>query len=108
MHHCHHVGNKTVAIREIALMRVRSDDSYILIGSYGGRPKHPQLLYNLRSNAELKICDQTEVFETRVREVEDDPDCLRFWNIRGLALQTYTDYQQKAPRKIRVFSPEPF
>ena len=89
-------------------MRVRSDDSYILIGSYGGRPKHPQWLYNLRSNAELKICDQTEVFETRVREVEDDPDCLRFWNIRGLALQTYTDYQQKAPRKIRVFFAEPF
>jgi hypothetical protein len=36
-----HVGAKTGGIRKIPLMRVAVDKSYVLIGSYGGRPKNP-------------------------------------------------------------------
>ena len=102
-----HIGNKTGAIRKIALMRVKVDEGYVLIGSYGGRPKHPQWVYNLRATAKVEIRDETEVFEMRVREVEDGPERQRFWDAGVVAYPTYEDYQKKAPRKIPVFFAEP-
>ena len=36
-----HKGNKSGAIRKIPLMRVQDGDNYVLVGSYGGSPKHP-------------------------------------------------------------------
>ena len=94
-----HIGNKTGAIRKIALMRVKVDEGYVLIGSYGGRPKHPQWVYNLRATGEVEIRDETEVFEMRVREVEDDPERQRLWDAAVVAYSNYEDYQKKAPRK---------
>ena len=102
-----HIGNKTGAIRKIALMRVKVDDGYVLIGSYGGRPKHPQWVHNLRANAEVEIRDETEVFKMRVREVADDLERQRLWDAGVVAYPTYEDYQRKAPRKIPVFLAEP-
>ena len=101
-----HIGNKTGAIRKIALMRVKVDEGYVLIGSYGGRPKHPQWVYNLRATGEVEIRDETEVFEMRVREVEDDPERQRFWDSGVVAYPNYEHYQKKAPRKIPVFFAE--
>ena len=102
-----HIGNKTGAIRKIALMRVKVDDGYVLIGSYGGRSKHPQWVHNLRANAEVEIRDETEVFKMRVREVADDPERQRLWDAGVVAYPTYEGYRKKAPRKIPVFLAEP-
>ena len=102
-----HIGNKTGAIRKIALMRVKVDEGYVLIGSYGGRPKHPQWVHNLRANAEVEIRDETEVFKMRVREVADDPERQQLWDAGVVAYPTYEDYQKKAPRKIPVFLAKP-
>ena len=102
-----HIGNKTSAIRKIALMRVKVDEGYVLIGSYGGRPKHPQWVHNLRANAEVEIRDETKVFKMRVREVVDDPERQRLWDAGVVAYPTYEDYQKKAPRKIPVFLAKP-
>ena len=88
-------------------MRVKVDDGYVLIGSYGGRPKHPQWVHNLRANAEVEIRDETEVFKMRVREVADDPERQRLWDAGVVAYPTYEDYQKKAPRKIPVFLAKP-
>ena len=35
-------GNRSGAIRKTPLMRVKDGDSYVLIGSRGGAPTHPQ------------------------------------------------------------------
>ena len=61
-----HMGVKTGAIRKIPLMRVAVDKSYVLIGSYGGRPKNPVWVYNLRTNPDVEIRDKAEVFKMRV------------------------------------------
>ena len=53
-----HFGNKTGAIRKIPLMKVKVDDSYVLIGSMGGQPKNPVWVYNLRANPDVKIRDK--------------------------------------------------
>ena len=102
-----HVGNKTGAIRKIPVMRVKVEDDYVLIGSYGGRPKNPVWVYNLRANPDVTIRDKTEVFKMRVREVTDYQERERLWDAGAKAYPPYNDYQAKAPRVIPVFIAEP-
>ncbi len=102
-----HLGNKTGAIRKIPVMRVKVDNGYVLIGSYGGRPKNPVWVYNLRENPDVEIRDETEVFKMRVREVTDSRERERLWDAGAKAYPPYNDYQAKAPRVIPVFIAEP-
>jgi deazaflavin-dependent oxidoreductase (nitroreductase family) len=102
-----HTGNKTGAIRKIPLMRVKVDDSYVLIGSMGGQPKNPVWVYNLRANPDVEIRDGTEVHPMRVREVEDEAERARLWDASVAAFPPYGEYQAKTNRKIPVFLAEP-
>ena len=102
-----HVGNKTGGIRKIPLMRVKVDDTYVLIGSMGGQPKNPVWVYNLRSNPDVEIRDGTDVIKMRAREVEDDQERSRLWEASADAYPPYNDYQAKTERKIPVFVAEP-
>ena len=100
-------GNKTGAIRKTPLMRVKDGDNYVLVGSQGGAPKNPVWVYNLRADAGVEIRDETEVYSMRVREVEDDPERARLWDIAVAAFAPYEEYQNKTTRKIPVFLAEP-
>lgn len=102
-----HKGNKTGGIRKIPLMRVKVGDSYVLVGSYGGRPKNPVWVYNLRANPDVEIRDKTEVYKMRVREVEDEAERKRLWTAAAEAFPPYNEYQTKTSRKIPVFVAEP-
>jgi deazaflavin-dependent oxidoreductase (nitroreductase family) len=102
-----HTGNKSGGIRKIPLMRVKVGESYVLVGSYGGREKDPVWVHNLRANVDVEIRDETEVFKMRVREVTADPERQALWDASAAAFPPYNDYQAKAPRKIPVFVAEP-
>lgn len=102
-----HLGNKTGAIRKIPLMRVKVDKGYVLVGSYGGRPKDPVWVHNLRANPDATIRDKTEVTKMRVREVADEAERKRLWDAAAAAFPPYNEYQQKTERKIPVFIAEP-
>ena len=102
-----HIGNKTDALRKIPLMRVKVDNSYVLIGSSGGSPKNPGWVYNLRANPDVEMRDKTEVFKMRVREVTDNQERERLWDASSKAYPPYIDYQAKTSRKIPVFIAEP-
>jgi hypothetical protein len=43
----------------------------------------------------------------RVREVTDDAERQRIWDISAKVFPPYNDYQGKAPRQIPVFLAEP-
>ena len=101
-----HTGNKTGGIRKIPLMRVEVDGSYVLVGSYGGRPKNPVWVYNIRANPDVEIRDKTDVFQMRVREVTEDPERQRLWGASAAAYPPYNEYQAKTDRKIPVFIAE--
>ncbi len=101
-----HTGNKTGGIRKIPLMRVEADGSYVLVGSYGGRPKNPVWVYNIRANPDVEIRDKTEVFQMRAREVTEDPERQRLWGASAAAYPPYNEYQAKTDRKIPVFIAE--
>ncbi len=102
-----HKGNKTGAVRKIPVMRVKVDQGYVLVGSYGGREKNPVWVNNLRTNSDVEIRDRTEVFKMRVHEVTDDPERQRLWDAGAKAYPPYDDYQAKTSRKIPVFLAEP-
>ncbi len=102
-----HTGNKTGAIRKIPVMQVKVDGGHVLIGSYGGRPKDPVWVHNLRANPDVEIRDHTEVIKARVREVSDDDERARLWAAAAKAYPPYDDYQAKTDRKIPVFLAEP-
>jgi deazaflavin-dependent oxidoreductase (nitroreductase family) len=102
-----HTGAKTGGIRKIPLMRVKTGDSYVLVGSYGGAPKHPGWVLNLRANDSVKIRDETEVHEFHAREVSDDDERERLWAVAVEAYPPYADYKEKTSRKIPVFLAEP-
>ena len=100
-------GNKTGAIRKTPLMRVKDGSNYVLVGSQGGRPRHPVWVFNLRANSSVQVRDEADVYEMRVREVEDDPERARLWALAVDAYPPYEEYQQRTTRKIPVFLAEP-
>ena len=102
-----HVGNKTGAMRKTPVMRVKVDNNYVLIGSYGGRPKNPVWVYNLRANPDVEIRDKTEVIKMRVREVTNYQERELLWDTGAKAYPPYNDYQAKTSREIPVFIAEP-
>jgi deazaflavin-dependent oxidoreductase (nitroreductase family) len=100
-------GNKTGAIRKTPLMRVKDGDNYVLVGSVGGAPKNPVWVYNLRSDANVQVQDETATHTMRVREVHDDPERARLWDVSVEAFPPYAEYQGRTTRKIPVFLAEP-
>ena len=102
-----HTGNKTSAIRKTPLMRVKDGANYILVGSRGGAPTHPVWVYNLRANPAVEIRDHTAVQAMRVREVADEAERARLWEVAVSAYPPYADYQTRTARRIPVFVVEP-
>ena len=100
-------GNQTGAIRKTPLMRVKDGDSYVLVGSKGGAPKNPVWVYNLRADGDVEIRDETEVYTMKVREVIDDTERARLWELSVAAFPPYAEYQNRTSRKIPVFVAEP-
>ena len=100
-------GRKTGAIRKTPLMTVVDGNSYILVASRGGAPKHPLWYHNLKADPDVEIRDRTEVYSMRVREVVDSVERQRLWDIAVKAYPPYQDYQEKTDRLIPVFVAEP-
>ena len=101
------VGNKTGGIRKTPLMRVKDGDNYVLVGSRGGAPKHPEWVYNLRANGNVEVRDMTEIYSMRVREVEEGEERERLWALAVEAFPPYAEYQTRTSRLIPVFLAEP-
>ncbi len=100
-------GNRTGAVRKTPLMRVKDGDNYVLIGSRGGAPTHPQWVYNLRADANVQVQDETEVHNMQVRELSEGEERARLWDLAVEAFPPYAEYQQKTRRFIPVFLAEP-
>jgi deazaflavin-dependent oxidoreductase (nitroreductase family) len=102
-----HTGNKTDAIRKTPLMRVKDGVNYVLVGSLGGAPTHPVRVYNLRANPAIELRDHTVVQPMRAREVVDQAERTRLWDLAVAAYPPYADYQRRTTRRIPIFVAEP-
>lgn len=102
-----HTGNKTGAIRKTPLMRVKDGDTYVLVGSQGGAPKHPVWVYNLRRDPAVEIRDHTAVQAMQIYEVEDAAERARLWDLAVAAFPPYAEYQTRTTRQIPLFVAKP-
>jgi deazaflavin-dependent oxidoreductase (nitroreductase family) len=102
-----HTGNKTGAMRKTPLMRVQDGANYVLVGSMGGAPTNPVWVYNLRANQTVEIRDHTTTQTMRVREVKDEAERVRLWELAVAAYPSYAEYQTRTTRRIPVFVAEP-
>ena len=99
-------GHKTGAIRKTPLMKVVDGDRYVLIASKGGRPSNPHWYHNLKADPNVEVRDKTEVYSMTVREVEDEEEYQRLWELGVEAYPPYQDYQDKTDRVIPIFVAE--
>ena len=74
-------------------MRVKDGANYVLVGSQGGAPTDPVWVYNLRANPAVEIRDHTVVQPMRVREVKDEAERARLWELAVAAFPPYAEYQ---------------
>ena len=72
----------------------------------GGAPNHRVWVRNLRANPDVKIRDETVVMPMRVREVKDDVERSRLWELAVAAFPPYAEYQERTSRRILVFVAE--
>jgi deazaflavin-dependent oxidoreductase (nitroreductase family) len=99
-------GRKTAAIRKTPLMKVVDGNSYVLVASQGGAPKHPLWYHNLKVEPNVELRDEADVYSMRVREVVDPAERQRLWDIAVEAYPPYQEYQDKTDRVIPVFVAE--
>ena len=99
-------GAKTGKIRKVPLMRVEHDGQYVVVGSDGGDPSHPQWVHNLDANPDIELQDGTESWPVRARRIEADERAE--WWVRAVeAYPPYADYQRKTDRVIPLFRLDP-
>jgi deazaflavin-dependent oxidoreductase (nitroreductase family) len=63
-------------------------------------------VHTLRVNPDVEIRDETVVRPMRVREVEDDKERSRLWQLAVAAFPPYAEYQERTDRRIPVFIAE--
>lgn len=100
-------GRRTGGIRKTPLMRVADGDGYVLIGSRGGAPEHPQWVHNLLAHPDVTIRDRARVTEMRVELIEEPVERTRLWALAVAAYPDYAEYQTRTERQIPVFAARP-
>ena len=89
-------GRKSGALRR---------DDFVLIASYGGRPKHPLWYLNLVADPHVSIQEKAMVTEGVASTVEDEAERSRLWALMVSIYPPYAEYETKAAeasRKIPV------
>ena len=74
---------------------------------FTGAPTHPVWVYNLRANPAVELRDHTTAQSMRVREVEDETERERLWDLAVAACPPYAEYQARTTRRIPLFVAEP-
>jgi deazaflavin-dependent oxidoreductase (nitroreductase family) len=100
-------GRKTGVTRKMALMRVRDGANYVLVGSMGGAPRHPQWYHNLLDEPDVIVQDYADLHQMRVQLVEDAEERARLWTLAVAAYPDYAEYQERTERQIPLFLAEP-
>jgi F420H(2)-dependent quinone reductase len=99
-------GARTGKLRRTPLIRVRHDDSYLVIASVGGAPQHPQWFHNLVAHPEVTVQDLADVHALRAR-VADADEKAALWPLATAVWPDYDQYQADTDRDIPLVICEP-
>jgi deazaflavin-dependent oxidoreductase (nitroreductase family) len=96
------LGAKSGKLRKNPVMKVEHDDTYAVVASLGGSPRHPVWYYNIRKNPLVELQDGPVRKDMVAREVTGAEKEL-WWERAVAAYPDYADYQRKTEREIPVF-----
>jgi deazaflavin-dependent oxidoreductase (nitroreductase family) len=99
-------GRKTGALRRTALIYGRDGDSYVVVASIGGAPKHPEWYLNLVADPEVRLQVGAEIMAGRARTTDGD-EKKRLWRQMAQIWPQYDIYQEKTDRLIPVVVIDP-
>jgi len=95
------VGRSTGEPRQLPLIYGRDGDRYLIVGSMGGAPKHPQWYKNLVAQPEVQLQVGAERFAARARTATPDEKPALWKTMTGI-FPSYDEYQGKTTRDIPV------
>ena len=99
-------GRKTGKLRRTALIYGRSGDSYVVVASFGGAPKHPKWYLNLVANPEVGLQVGRDLKSGMARTAEPD-ETARLWPEMARIWPQYDRYQEKTDRQIPIVVIDP-
>jgi len=99
-------GRKSKEPRSLPLIYGQAGDSYVIIASKGGMPKHPIWFLNLEANPECKLQVGAKAVTARARIAEGD-EREKIWNDMAKIYPPYLDYQKATERTIPVVVLDP-
>ena len=88
-------GRKSGGLRSLPLIYGEADDSYVIIASKGGMPKHPIWYLNLEANPECELMVGPKRVSARARFAQGD-ERERLWQQLARLYPPYDEYQQRA------------
>lgn len=94
-------GRRSGTLRRTALIYGRDGDSYLIVASRGGDPKHPAWYLNLLAEPEVLVQVGAERFTARARTATA-AEKPRMWATMASIWPAYDDYQAKTDRDIPV------
>jgi deazaflavin-dependent oxidoreductase (nitroreductase family) len=100
------LGRTSGIWRRTALIYGRSGDSYVVVASKGGDPKHPAWYSNLVAHPEVHVQVKGEKFTARARTASGE-ERGRLWEVMTGIWPDYNDYQTKTSREIPVVVLDP-
>lgn len=94
-------GRRTGRVRTTPLPWFRSGDDMVLIASFGGGPRNPAWISNLRADPKARIQVRGRMGEVETRIAEGD-EREALWNAITALQPRYLEYQQRTERRIPV------
>jgi F420H(2)-dependent quinone reductase len=101
-----HVGARSGRRRTSPLAYVRDGDSYVVIASKGGHPRHPGWFHNLRAHPDTTIQVGATRLAVRARPATPQ-ERERLWPRAVAAWGPYESYQRRTRRQIPLVILEP-
>ena len=79
----------------------REGDAYVIVGSQGGTPAHPDWYLNLAATPEVQLQVKDDVFPALARTAEGE-ERERLWRLMNGIWRHYDEYQTRTEREIPV------
>ena len=99
-------GRRRGRLRRTPLIYGRDGDAYVVVGSWGGRPRHPSWYLNLAEDPAVTIQVSEVEMPARASTVEG-PRREELWSRMTEIWPAYDGYQQKTTRRIPIVVLEP-
>lgn len=97
----HSRGAKTGKPTVAPIARFQDGDSWVIVGSAGGSPKHPAWVHNLRANPEARIELGTEEHNVVAHELDGD-DYGKAWRKVVAEQPSFEGYLAKTDRRLPI------